>query len=107
MLDGAGLALALWKTAAKSESPLHKKMKAGQGATLTGLGKEGLDGMNHGVAKDDESFMEEDLYDMKKYEGEVTSPDGNVASGAEAIQVQTVQVTPGKAEVVIEKVIPA
>jgi len=98
---------ALWKAATKSDSPLHKKSKA-RLATPTRQGKGGLDATNHGVPKDTDSFTEDDLYDTTKYKGPELPPNGNVATGGNDTQVvQMVQVTPGKAEVVVSKVVPA
>jgi len=105
LLDGGKSALQ--KAATKSDSPLHKKSKPAL-ATLTEQGKGVLDATNHGVPKDTDSFMEDNLYDMTKYEGPELSPDGNVATGGiDTQEVQTVQVLPGKAEVVVSKVVPA
>jgi len=98
---------ALRKMATKSDSPLHKKSKAAS-VTRTEQGKGGLDATNHGVPKDTNSFTEDDLYDTTKYEGPELPPDGNGATGGmDTQEVQTVLVTPCKAEVVVSKVVPA
>jgi len=105
ILDGGKSALQ--KAATKLDSLLHKKSRAGL-ATPTEQGKGGLDATNHSAAEDTNSFTGDDLYDMTKYKGPELPPKSNKATGGNDTQeVQMVQVTPGKAEVVISKVIPA